>query len=129
MSKKRVFISFDYDNDKDLKELLVGQSKNSDTPFDIADCSLKEVLRGNWKEKVREKIKKVNAVAVICGKHTANASGVNAEVKIAQEERVPYFLLKGRKDGGNQKPRTAKEKDKMYGWEWETLKDLIDGKR
>ena len=27
MAKKRVFVSFDFDNDKDLKELLVGQLK------------------------------------------------------------------------------------------------------
>jgi len=45
---RRAFISFDYDNDNDndndarLKDLLVGQAKNSDTPFVIADWSIKE---------------------------------------------------------------------------------------
>ena len=53
MAKVRAFISFDYDNDQGIKELLVGQSKNSDTPFEIADWSVKEHLTGDWKEKVR----------------------------------------------------------------------------
>ncbi len=42
MAKTRVFISFDYDHDADLKTLLVGQAKNQDSPFEIADWSVKE---------------------------------------------------------------------------------------
>ena len=37
MAKKRVFVSFDYDNDARLKDLLVGQSKLEDSPFELAD--------------------------------------------------------------------------------------------
>ena len=42
MAKKKVFISFDFDNDKTLKEFIVGQAKNSDSPFEMSDHSLKE---------------------------------------------------------------------------------------
>lgn len=42
MPKKRVFVSFDFDNDKTLKDFIVGQSKLPDSPFDVADHSLKE---------------------------------------------------------------------------------------
>ena len=55
-TKTKVFISFDYDNDSDLKTMLVGQSKNDDTPFEIADYSVKQELSGDWKEKVRGRI-------------------------------------------------------------------------
>jgi hypothetical protein len=48
-----VFISFDYDHDSDLKTLLVGQSKNADSPFEIVDASVKEHLTGDWKQKAR----------------------------------------------------------------------------
>ena len=44
MSKKRTFISFDYDHDSDLKTLLVGQAKNPDSPFEITDMSIKETI-------------------------------------------------------------------------------------
>lgn len=128
-SKKRVFVSFDYDHDSDLKTLLVGQSKLEDSPFEIADWSVKEELTGNWKEKVRERIKKVGIVAVICGEYTDTATGVSAEVRISQEEEKPYFLLKGRKDKTCKKPKSANDSDKIYKWTWENLKLLIEGNR
>lgn len=93
--KKRAFISFDYDHDLDLKTLLVGQAKNEDTPFNIADFSIKEAISQDWKSKARTRIKGVDVVIVICGEHTDTASGVNAELQIAQEEGVDYFLLNG----------------------------------
>lgn len=129
MAKVRVFISFDYDHDSDLKILLVGQAKNPDSPFEITDASVKEELSGDWKEKVRRRIKGVDQVIVICGQHTNRASGVNAEVTIAQEEQKPYFLLSGRKDKTCVKPKTAKPSDKMYDWTWDNLKKLIHGGR
>lgn len=43
-SKRRVFISFDYENDSDLKTLLVGQAKNPDFPLKSAKWSVKEPL-------------------------------------------------------------------------------------
>ena len=66
---------------------------------------------------------------VICGKHTATATGVNAEIGIARDEEKPYFLLAGRADGGNKKPTAAQESDKLYTWTWENLKKLIAGGR
>jgi len=129
MAKKRVFISFDYDHDLDLKNLLVGQSKNSDTPFEIADFSIKEAISEDWKKKARTRIKGCNVVVVICGLHTNTATGVSAEVKIAQEEGVDYFLLWGRKDKACKKPTAAKSSDKIYKWTWDNLKALIGGAR
>jgi len=120
-SKKRVFISFDYDHDSDLKTLLVGQSKHDDTPFEISDWSVKEELSGDWKAKVRTKIKQVDVVAVICGEHTDTATGVSVEITIAQEEEKPYFLLAGRASGKNKKPKSAKSGDKIYKWTWENF--------
>jgi len=46
MPKKKVFVSFDFDNDKTLKDFIVGQAKNSDSPFEISDHSLKEAAPG-----------------------------------------------------------------------------------
>ena len=47
MSKIRVFTSFDYDHDEDLRTLLVGQAKNPDSPFEMADWSVKEPMTGD----------------------------------------------------------------------------------
>jgi len=129
MAKKRVFVSFDYDNDETLKTFLVGQSKHDDSPFELADWSIKEPILGNWKEKARTRIRAVDIVAVICGEYTHKASGVNAEVTIAQEEKIPYFLLTGYKEKACTKPSSAKNTDKLYKWTWENLKILIEGGR
>jgi hypothetical protein len=129
MAKKRVFISFDYDHDEALKTLLVGQSKNDDTPFELADWSIKEPLSGNWKDKARTRIKGVDLMAVICGVHTDTAAGVSAEIRIAQEEKIPYFLLKGYSDKTCTKPKAANDTDKIYRWTWDNLKSLIAGNR
>ena len=129
MAKTKVFISFDYDHDADIKNLLVGQAKNDDSPFEITDMSVKEELSGDWKEKVRARIKKVEQVVVLCGEHTDTATGVATEVKIAQEETKPYFLLEGRSGKTCVKPKNAKETDKMYSWTWDNLKNLLNGAR
>ena len=129
MSKVRVFISFDFDHDEDLRDLLVEQSSNPDSPFEMVDRSVREPMTGDWKEKVRERIKKTDQMIVICGEHTNAATGVGAELKIAQEEKIPYFLLSGRKDKANKKPVSARPDDKMYTWTWGNLKALIGGAR
>lgn len=128
-SKPRVFISFDYDNDSDLKMLLVGQSKNPGSPFEIADWSVKEPFSGNWKEKARTKIRQTSQMIVICGEYTNFATGVSAELEIAQEENIPYFLLKGRSNKRCVAPIAALSSDKIYDWTWDNLKILIDGGR
>ena len=129
MAKTRAFISFDYDHDEVLKTFLVGQSKLADSPFELADWSIKEAINENWKAKARTRIRAVDVVCVVCGEHTHTATGVSAEVKIAQEEGVSYFLLKGYKDKACTRPLAAKSTDKVYKWNWENLKNLIGGGR
>ena len=129
MANQRVFISFDYDHDETLKDFLVGQAKNPDTPFTLEDWSIKESLTGNWKEKAKVRIRSVDTLAVICGKNTHTATGVSAEITIAQEEKVPYFLLQGYNSAGCTRPKAAKDTDKMYNWTWDNLKTLVGGGR
>jgi MTH538 TIR-like domain (DUF1863). len=129
MAKKRVFTSFDFDNDSDLKTMLVGQAANPDSPFELADWSIKEHIDGDWKKKAKTRIKSVDQVIVICGEMTHTAVGVSAELEIAQEEGIPYFLLYGRSSKTCTKPKAAKASDQMYKWIWDNLKSLIGGAR
>lgn len=110
----RVFISFDFDHDEDLRNMLAGQAKNPGSPFEIANWSVKEAFTGDWKAKVRERIMRIDQVAVICGNHIHRATGVSAEIQIARDEGKPYFLLAGRTSGANQKPAAALATDKIY---------------
>ncbi len=129
MRKIPAFISFDFDHDEDLRNALVGQARLEDSPFDIADWSLKESLPGDWKAKVRTRIRRTEVTIVICGRYTHTATGVAAELSLVQEERLPYFLLWGRNGVACTKPTSARGEDKIYEWTWPNLKSLIQGNR
>ena len=129
MATKRAFISFDYDHDKDLHGNLVAQAEKPDSPFSLTDCSLKAPIDEKWKREVRERIRNADLMIVICGEHTHDAGGVAAEVTIAQEERKPYILLKGRREKTCTKPRHSLKTDEIHPWTWPNLKKLIAGGR
>lgn len=128
MASVPIFISYDYDHDQDCKNLLVGQAKNSDSPFEISDWSVKEVSP-DWKTDARRRIRRAQQVIVICGEHTDSATGVNVEIEIAREEKKPYFLLNGRPNSHFRKPSAALSSDKVYKWTWDNLKALSVGSR
>jgi hypothetical protein len=129
MPKKRVFISFDYDNDGGIKVMLAGQAELPDSPFEFKDASVKEHITGDWEEKVKGRMDNVDIVAVLCGQSTHVASGVAAELRIAKSKGKEYFLLKGYSDKTCTKPTTASADDQMYRWTWDNLKLLIGGSR
>ena len=125
MAKNRVFISFDYHNDPDLRDNLVGQAENPDSPFEIVDESLREPYTSVWRRRVRRIIRRCDLVIVICGRHTDTAGGVAAEVSFARDEGTPYFLLRGRPDHTCIKPGQAFRDDEMHTWTWDNLRRLI----
>jgi len=128
-TKKRVFISFDYDNDENAKIMLAGQAKLPDSPFDFKDASVKEHLTGDWKDKVKRRMDNVDIVAVLCGEKTHTAAGVSAELEIAKERGKEFFLLAAYSDKTCTKPKSASSTDKLYKWTWDNLKALIGGSR
>lgn len=121
--KKRVFISFDYDHDASIKDLLVGQAKNPDSPFEIADWSIKKAS-SDWEENAHRRIRACDLVIVLCGRHTESATGVDKELRIAYEENTPYLLLRGYSDGYIERP-IAGFLDDIHPWTWPILKALI----
>lgn len=128
MGKCKLFISFDYDHDRTLKEFLVGQAKHADSPFEIADWSVKEAQATDWQLHAEMRIKRSDVVAVICGEHTDSAAGVSAEIRIAEKVGKPFFLLKGYREKTCKRPKAAAT-ETMYNWTWENLKILVKGGR
>lgn len=124
----RAFVSFDYDHDLVMKGALLAQSKLSDSPFAIADWSIKEASP-TWKSEARSRIRHCDVVIVLCGRHTHTATGVDEELKMAREEGIPYFLLAGYPTGHVTTPSTALPSDKLYKWTWDNLKNLVGGSR
>jgi len=123
-TKTNVFISFDYDHDRDLKTMLVGQSRHEDSRFFIEDHSIK-VETDAWRDDARRRIQRSDVMLVICGLYTHQAVGVTAEIQIAREEHVRFFLLRGRKEGTVRRPKgTSWFFDDLHPWTWKVLKRL-----
>jgi hypothetical protein len=125
MGNVRVYMSFDLDHDQDLRDLLLEQSRSLASGFEISARSERRTATGLCEEKVRRRIRDADEVIVICGEHTGTSAGVSAELRIAQEEQKPYFLLWGRRESMCTKPSTARPKEGMYSWTWEILQNQI----
>lgn len=123
MPKKRVFVSYDFDNDKAIKDFIIGQARLSDSPFDVIDHSLKEEAPlATWEEKARQAIKRSNIVLVMVGRYTHRASGVLKEIRMAREERIPIVQVIGYREGDYTPVPNA---GRLYSWNWENLKKLL----
>lgn len=129
MIKKRVFVSFDFDNDNDIKGSLVAQGKMNNSSFKIVDMSVNEKIDENWRQEVRERIRQCDCVIFLCGRQTELAKGVTAEMSLTREEKIPYFLLRGRKKGKVTKPTGALKEDQVYRWSAKNLESLLEGIR
>jgi tRNA U34 5-carboxymethylaminomethyl modifying GTPase MnmE/TrmE len=118
-----VFVSFDFDNDKVLKEGLIGQSKIKESPFEVFDCSLKEAEpEQGWEEKAKQKIKEADLVIVMLGERTHKAQGVLKEVQIARSLNKKIIQLIGHKNTPYQRIKGA---GCLYHWNWENLKKVL----
>jgi predicted GTPase len=123
MAKKRVFVSFDFDNDKVLKDFIIGQSRLNDSPFEVIDTSLKEAApMKTWEDKARAAIKRSDLVIVMVGTQTHKAPGVLKEVAMARDEGISIVQVIGYKDGNYTAVPNA---GRLYAWNWENLKKLL----
>lgn len=121
--KKRVFVSFDFDNDKKLKDFIIGQSKLPDSPFQVVDCSMKEAApQVNWTTFAERKIKSVDIVIVMVGPETHKAPGVLKEVNIARQNGIRIVQIIGYRNGNY---TTVPNAGRLYSWNWDNLKKLL----
>lgn len=125
MAKTKVFVSFDFDNDKDLKELMIGQAKLHDSPFEAADFSLKEAApQKDWLDKARRAIMRADVFIVMLGPKTKKAPGVLKEVKLANElEKKRMFQIFSPKGGSED--WAVPGAGRAYRWNWPNLKKLL----
>jgi hypothetical protein len=121
----RLFVSFDLENDADLRDRLSTEASRQTSGFEVAARSEAGPVSEAWDTSVRRRMAGVDEVVVICGEHTQASAPVSAELRIAQEERKPYFLLWGRRELMCTKPAAAKPSDGMYSWTWDILRNQI----
>jgi len=124
MAKTKLFVSFDFDHDKVLRDFVIGQAKLTDSPFDVADHSLKEAApEKDWEAKARAAIARSDVFMVMLGSKTLRAPGVLKEVAMAQELGVTRFQVIGYSNGSED--WAVPGAGRTYAWNWENLKKLL----
>lgn len=98
MAKKRIFISFDYDNDRHYKNLLLAWDKNDEFDFEFYDGSLKQAVNSidatYIKSKIKPKILAASRLLCIVGKETAKSTWIDWEIQTAVDNNRKLIAVK-----------------------------------
>jgi hypothetical protein len=123
--RKRVFISFAIE-DEVYRGYLVEQGRNTKSPFDFVDMSVKEPWeQAEWKRKCRAKIKQCDGVIALLSKNTHKAGGARWEMKCAIEEGIPIIGMHIFKNNMGTVP-TELQGEKVILWSWENIEKFIN---
>lgn len=112
MAKKRVFISFDYDDDKHYKYLLEAWSANSDFDFEIVDRTPPEIQSDDIptiKAALTRRIKSATHTLVIVGKNANKKHKDSA--KIGYRNWINFEVARSKEHG---KKLVGAKIDKSY---------------
>jgi hypothetical protein len=124
MAKKRVFVSYDVDNDKFLKESITSQAKNPDSPFEVSDVSVKEEApQAEWETRTRAAIARADIFLVMLGSKTRQAPGVRKEVRMANAFAKTRFQIIGYENDGED--WAVPNAGPVYKWSWPNLKNVL----
>lgn len=122
---KRIFISFAIE-DENLRDLLKGQARNQNSPFEFVDMSVKEPWDSKWKTNCRIRIKGCDGVISIITKNTKNANGQIWEMKCAKEEGIPIIGIYGNNDHSGISIPDECGYIKLVDWTWSNISSWID---
>ncbi len=98
MAKKKVFVSFDYDRDKNYKLLLQAWDKNPSFEFTFNDQSVTVPINSTRASRIKagisRKMAKATRCLVIVGKYTYRSDWVAWEIEKAKELSLKLVAVK-----------------------------------
>lgn len=90
--KKVIFVSY-AGEDKGKRDLLEDVSLKTTTPFQFVDMPDGDVHDEKWRERVRKRILKADAVIALISKHTLTSLGQRWEIDCASDEEKKMIGL------------------------------------
>jgi hypothetical protein len=121
--KKRVFISFAIE-DSNIRDLVVGQMRNSRAPFEWLDYSVKEAWSQSWKSNCRTRIRGCDGMIGLISKHTPKADGQVWELQCAYEENIPVMLMY---TGSDRPALPGFLSSKLINlWNWDNINNFLN---
>ena len=118
--KKVVFVAFAIEDEKQ-RDLLKGQSLNTNSPFEYVDMSVKEAYDSKWKERVRTRIRRSDGVIALVSKNSLTSSGQKWEIACAKEEKKKILGIWAYKDD-----HTNLTGVRTVVWTWDAISKFID---
>ncbi len=118
--KKVVFVAFAIE-DESIRNMIKGQSLNTDSPFEYIDMSVKEAYDEEWKKRVRTRIIRSDGVLAIVSKNSLNSSGQKWEIQCAKEEKKKLRGIWAYKED-----RTDLAGVNTMVWTWDNVAAWID---
>lgn len=121
MTKKKVYISYDFANDRTFKNELVAASQADGANFKIANWSMKpENINPKTLKDIKFHISKCDALVVLVGEHTATSESMKQERDLATALKKPIITLLAHPQN-----KTPEGTDQSHDWSPDTLKDLL----
>lgn len=129
--KKRIFISFVYDDDNKYFNLLHAWSKNEDFDLEFYSESVRDAFDSEdadyIKRQIREKIKRASITLCLCSENTRKSRWINWEIRESIEHGNNLVAVK---TWGDVKYIPGAFKDQKYIWvnefKYAKIKDAID---
>jgi hypothetical protein len=122
--KTPIFVSFDFDRDRRLKEFIIQQARRSDSPFEVIDHSRKEAApERDWETKAYRAISRASVVLIMVGSQTHRAPGVLKKITMAREQGKKVIQIIGYRDGTDTPVKGAGQ---LYRWNWENLNKILN---
>ena len=118
---KTVFVAFAIEDERQ-RDFLKGQSLLTNSPFEYIDLSVKEAYIGDWKDKVRTRIRRSDGVIALVSKSSLNSSGQQWELRCAREESKKVLAIWAYTDD-----RTNLLGVNTVVWTWDAIKSFING--
>jgi hypothetical protein len=119
--KKTIFVAFAIEDERQ-RDLLKGQSLNTDSPFEYIDMSVKEAYDEEWKDKVRTRIKRSDGIIALVSKNSLTSSGQKWEISCAKEEGKKILGIWIYKND-----TTALSGVTTVAWTWDAIAKFING--
>jgi hypothetical protein len=132
MAKKKVFISYDYDNDKHYKSLLLAWDTNKQFDFYIydqsVDVSVDSSDAATIKRVISARINESTYFLCIVGKHTYKSKWVGWEISKAVELKKKIVAVKTERSNETPKELFNTGASWALSFTFDSIKNAIDEK-
>lgn len=131
MAKPKIFISYDYDNDKHYKNLLVAWDKNNEFDFTFSDHSTDVSIQSTNADAIKRAISaKINSAThflCIVGAKTSRSRWVAWEIEKAKELEKKLVMVKTASDNTTPSGLLNAGASRAMSFTFDAIKKAIGG--